>query len=137
MSDAPRQSRRIHRALRALAMQIPAIRRVVEEKREAQRQLALLKNASTYLQLEGTAYSRYALPLEYPPSRDMRPRWGYSRPLIPTLLSWFESHAEDYRAFIADMRRYGRELQDVPRTLDAARLPTPAWMGRSEEHTSE
>ena len=59
----------------------------------------------------------------------MRPRWGYSRPLIPTLLSWFESHAEDYRAFIAEMRRYGSELQDVPHTLDAARLPMPAWMG--------
>ena len=167
------------RALRALALQIPQIRRLVdqksvaerafltitEEKNGAERALskiteeknaaekalleiteeknaahqskaelverlaALEATAARYEILPGTPYSRYALPLEYPPSRDMRARWGYSRPLIPQLLSWFESHADNYRGFIDMMRQYGTELADVPHTLDAAKLPMPAWLG--------
>jgi hypothetical protein len=80
-------------------------------------------------QLPGTQWCRYALPLEYPPSRDMRARWGYSRPLIPQLLLLFEGYADSYRTVIADMRRYGAELRDVPHTFDAAKLPMPGWMG--------
>jgi predicted O-methyltransferase YrrM len=79
--------------------------------------------------LPGTPYSRYALPLEYPPSRDMRARWGYSRPLIPSLHSWFASYADDYRAFISEMRTFGADLRDVAHTFDPALLPAPAWMG--------
>lgn len=32
--------------------------------------------------LPGTPYARYALPLEYPPSRDLRPRYGNTQPLL-------------------------------------------------------
>jgi len=38
-----------------------------------------------YEVLEGTPYSRYALPIEYMPSRDFQPRWGNTRPPIPML----------------------------------------------------
>src|SRR5882672_8634596 len=79
--------------------------------------------------LPGTPYSRYALPLEYLPSRNLSARWGYSRPLIPSLHSWFASHANDYRAFLADMRTFGADLRGVAHTFDVALLPAPAWMG--------
>src|SRR5208337_2315518 len=40
--------------------------------------------------LPGTPYSRYALPVEYMPSRDYRPRWGNEgkHPPIPMLMQW-------------------------------------------------
>ena len=79
--------------------------------------------------LPGTPYARYALPLDYPPSRDYRPRWGYGRPPIRSLYDWFASHADDYRAFISEMRRFGTDLKDLPHTLDPALLPTPGWLG--------
>jgi Methyltransferase domain len=79
--------------------------------------------------LPGTPYSRYALPLEYQPSRDLRSRWGYSRPPIPSLHAWFVSYADDYRAFISEMRTFGADLAGVAQTFDPALLPAPGWMG--------
>ena len=129
MNGTGAKDNQVYRALKALALRVPAIRRLVVQKVEAQRQLALLDDPSMYAELPGATEPRYALLLDYPPSREMRARWGYSRPPIPQLLTWFESHAEDYRAFIADMRGYGSELRDVPYAFDPAQLPMPAWTG--------
>lgn len=79
--------------------------------------------------LPGTEHARLAMPLEYPPSRDLRARWGFSKPPIEPLYSWFVSYADQYRAFLAEMRAYGRELLDVPIAFDAAKLPMPGWTG--------
>jgi len=79
--------------------------------------------------LPGTEYSRYALPLEYPPSRDLRPRWGYGRPPIAALYSWLAEHADAYRSFLGHMRTFGPDLTDVPYRFDPARLPLPGWTG--------
>lgn len=77
--------------------------------------------------LPGTEWSRYALPLEYPPSRDLRPRWGYSRPRIEPLYTWFMEYADDYRARLAKMNALVPELADVPQNFDSARPDMPAW----------
>lgn len=79
--------------------------------------------------LEGTPYSRYAIPLEYLPSRDLSPRWGYSRPTEPTLTNWFASNAANYRAILEEMRENARWLADIPAEFDEANLPSPAWGG--------
>src|SRR5882672_9347384 len=99
------------RALRALGLQIPQIRRLVEQKNAAEAALlnainaknaaeAALSNAlraktelaerlsapeprPEYEIMPGTPYSRYAIPIEYPPSRDFRPRWGFTHPREP------------------------------------------------------
>ena len=80
-----------------------------------------------YQILEGTRYSKYAIPLEYLPSRDFRPRWGYAQPRIQALDDWFRGHRLAYHSFLAEMRGHVGRLQDIPLTFDPQLLPTPAW----------
>lgn len=79
--------------------------------------------------LAGTEHSRYALPIEYPPSRDFQARWGNTRPPIPQLAAWFAEHEQSYRAFLRRMRDRALELKDVPKKLSNLLLPLPAWSG--------
>jgi hypothetical protein len=87
------------------------------------------REAAKYQVLEGTPYSRYALPLEYFPSRDFRPRWGYSHPPEPVLDAWFRAHTTNYLAFFSEMRKCAPKLADIPLEFDEANLPSPAWLG--------
>jgi predicted O-methyltransferase YrrM len=82
-----------------------------------------------YEMLPGTPYSRYAVPIEYPPSRDFNPRWGKTRPPIPQLYDWFTAYAAEYHQFLAMMRTAVQKMADIPHEFDAARLPIPAWGG--------
>ena len=79
--------------------------------------------------LPGTPYSRYAIPIEYLPSRDFNPRWGSSRPPIPELNAWFAAHVAEYKAFLAEMRMAAPRLADIPLQFAHAQLPSPAWGG--------
>ena len=82
-----------------------------------------------YETLPGTPYSRYALPIEYQPSRDLQPRWGSLRPPIPQLHAWFSAHAADYKVLFALMREKAPALAGIPMDFDEANLPLPAWRG--------
>jgi hypothetical protein len=79
--------------------------------------------------LPGTPYSRYALPMEYPPSRDLRPRWGNTQPLLAPMRDWIAPHQEEYRRWLDAISRRAPQLRRIPRDFDAARLPEPAWCG--------
>lgn len=83
----------------------------------------------TYEILPGTPYSRYAVPIEYPPSRDFKPRWGETKPPIPQLYDWFVDHAADYHAFLGKMKVSAQALSDIPHQFDPSLLPLPAWAG--------
>lgn len=74
-------------------------------------------------------YARYALPIEYPPSRDLRPRWGATRPPIQPLADWMRRHDTDYHAVLAAMREAAPILAGVAHQFDPAILPEPAWSG--------
>ncbi|SEK64615.1 Predicted O-methyltransferase YrrM [Bosea lupini] len=131
--------------LKAAALAIPEVRRLYSERDQARAELesarselALLRSGATAqpgqstsgLQiLEGTPYSRYGVPIEYLPSRDFAPRWGYSQPRIPSLDSWFRAHASDFNAFLGSMRELAPQLARVPLEFDEAKLPLPAWGG--------
>ena len=80
-----------------------------------------------YEVLEGTPYSRYALPLEYPPSRDFRPRWGFSQPRIRVLDDWFRANRGTYYPFLEQMRASARGLKSIPLEFSEETLPEPAW----------
>jgi hypothetical protein len=86
-----------------------------------------LSEASRYPQLPGTPYSQVAIPLEYPPSRDLQPRWGSTRPAITFFADWFDTR--DYRPLLDGVRAAADELQDIPKLFDPVNLPEPAWLG--------
>lgn len=79
--------------------------------------------------LPGTPYSRYALPIEYPPSRDLRPRWGNMQPLLQPIVDWIAPHQERYRGWLEAITRRASQLDKVSREFDPAKLPEPAWLG--------
>ncbi len=79
--------------------------------------------------LPGNAYARYALPVEYRPSRSLKPRWGVTQPPIESLAKWFGEHIRDYRGFFEEMLATLPDLADIPRQFSEADLPRPAWFG--------
>lgn len=54
-------------------------------------------------ELPGTKYSRYALPIDYVPSRDYAPRWGNTRPPIEPLADFFAAHVGRYESVFSKM----------------------------------
>lgn len=79
--------------------------------------------------LPGTEYARYAIPVEYLPSRDLTQRWGNKHPPIEALRSWFADHAGDYKNFLEKMRANAPFLADIPMLFSEDALPSPAWSG--------
>jgi predicted O-methyltransferase YrrM len=79
--------------------------------------------------LAGNPYARYALPIEYPPSRDLQPRWGYARPPIAALHDWFRAETARYRPFLDEMARCVASLRAIPLEYRPELLPEPAWFG--------
>lgn len=77
--------------------------------------------------LPGTEYSRYALPLDYLPSRDFRPRYGYLHEPIKPLADWFEAHAAAYTSFLTFMRSL--DISHIAVSMADSNLPNPAWIG--------
>ena len=83
--------------------------------------------AQEYLILEGTPYSKFAIPIEYPPSRDLQPRWGYSKPRIAVLDDWFRAHSGAYWELLSSMRPVAQGLASIPMEFNEKALPSPAW----------
>lgn len=90
---------------------------------------ASLRSTDQYETMPGNPYARIALPMEYPPSRDLRPRWGNTKPPIQPLVDWIAPHNADFRAILQEIDRRAPALQKIARDFDAARLPEPAWCG--------
>ena len=84
-------------------------------------------NGETLSILPGTLYSRYAVPLEYLPSRSYTARWGYSHGRIEPLAQWFAAHNDDYREFLGFLR--GLDLSRIPISLSPTQPLAPAWVG--------
>jgi predicted O-methyltransferase YrrM len=79
--------------------------------------------------LPRTPFSRFAMPLEHRPSRDLTPRWGASCPPIRQLEDWFRAHAAAYHALIREIRVSARALKGILVEFDPARPTEPAWHG--------
>jgi predicted O-methyltransferase YrrM len=79
--------------------------------------------------LPGTPYSRYAVPVDYVPSRQYEPRWGNTKPVIPILEQWFTEHISTYRDILDDMTANRDALASIAVDFDTRNLPQPGWFG--------
>lgn len=77
--------------------------------------------------LPGTVYSTVAIPLEYPPSRNFTPRWGYSQKPIEEISSFFGKSIDMYQEFILEM--FNLEISHIAHEYSPAMPSTPAWAG--------
>lgn len=77
--------------------------------------------------LPSTQYARYALPVDYLPSRDFRARYGNSHPPIKALESWFTAHAGAYSEFVRHMRSL--DVSHIAKSYDPRHPSRPAWTG--------
>ncbi|MGU3403374.1 class I SAM-dependent methyltransferase [Methylobacterium brachiatum] len=79
--------------------------------------------------LPGTPYCRYAIPVDYTPSRNYQARWGTTAPLIPALTDWFAGELDSHRKLIEEMRAELTQMSAVPLNFEEQNLPSPAWQG--------
>ena len=77
--------------------------------------------------MPGTEYSRYAIPLDYPPSRAFAPRYGYSHGKINSLANWFASYNNYYIEFLKYMRTL--DVSNIPVNLRSDSNLSAAWIG--------
>ncbi len=83
--------------------------------------------ASRNAMLPGTEYSRYAIPLDYLPSRDLRPRWGGMHPPIGPIATWIAEHDADYHRILRAMSDRAGLLAKIPLQFDRGAVD-PAWL---------
>jgi predicted O-methyltransferase YrrM len=144
--DREGRNKVIRQIAKRAAMLAPSIRRIVEQRdaalgRVAELQLCLnhaganesvpslaALGVKQYAMQPGTEYARYAIPLDYLPSRDLRPRWGTTLPPIAPIAAWVAEHDEDYRQILRAMADRANLLAKIPLQFDHRTLE-PAWFG--------
>ncbi len=127
-------------------MLAPPVRRIVEQRDAALGRVAELElrpnsaradkgatallamAASQYALLSGAEWARYAIPLDYLPSRDLRPRWGTTSPPIAAIAGWIAEHDANYHSILRAMAERADLLARIPLQFDHTTLE-PAWFG--------
>jgi len=79
--------------------------------------------------LPGTQYSHWLMPLDYLPSRDYQPRWGYTRPAHAGLEALFQSQAAEYWPRLERLGRLQTKFARIAHTFEQAVPGEPAWVG--------
>lgn len=79
--------------------------------------------------LPGSPYARYALPLDYPPSRDLRPRWGYQTPPHPQLSALFARDHAAFEARVNELRSLRPFLERIRSDYSGETAPEAGWVG--------
>ena len=79
--------------------------------------------------LPGTQYQSVMLPLDYAPSRDYQPRWGYTRPDHPGLVALLAANWPNYTECIQGLANLHADFARIADDLADAPAGQPAWVG--------
>jgi hypothetical protein len=79
--------------------------------------------------LPGAPFARFLAPLDYPPSLDYRPRWGWGRPSHAGLVRLFDRDRAGYWEVIRGVRELKPFLAAIPNRFIWERAPEPGWVG--------
>lgn len=89
---------------------------------------ALYDNDRLLAHLQATT-GKFYIPLEYPPSRDYQPRWGYTHPPHQGLINLMKDNSDDYLIIINKLVSLKPFLGKINQYFDHA-IPTEAgWIG--------
>ena len=84
---------------------------------------------SLYEILPGSEYAKFALPIDYLPSREFKPRWGYSHPPIEALTAFFTRYQKDYKELLSYLRSLNPNHIAPVLTPAIMQARQPAWLG--------
>jgi len=79
--------------------------------------------------LPGNRHARVLLPLDYPPSRLARSRWGTAQPRIPALVTLFDLGAPAQARMLDGLQRFKPELGRIGRRYSRRGPAVPGWLG--------
>lgn len=111
----------------ALREQCESLRASADALREECRSLRADSHALLAKMHPGREDSGVLLPLDYAPSRNLTPRWGFSRPPIPAIEALYSRHFDRYREVLAGIMDLGDYLRAIPQEFEHAQIPTPGW----------
>jgi predicted O-methyltransferase YrrM len=83
----------------------------------------------TVLKLLQSLAPERTIRLDYPPSYDFSPRWGYRTPPHQGLIELFARHRDEYRRVFDDLVRLAPWLAKINKVYSHARGGEPAWYG--------
>jgi len=72
---------------------------------------------------------KFVIKLDHPPSRDYRPRWGYTHPVHPGLVNLFNKNREGYNEILSNLASLKPYLSKINRNYSHARPEEPGWLG--------
>ena len=71
---------------------------------------------------------KYYMALEYPPSRDYQPRWGYTKPPHPGLSKLFQKDFENHCQIFENIGKLKPFFDQINLYFDHEKSGEPAWM---------
>ena len=84
---------------------------------------------NTLVRLPGSIWAKYLLPIDYAPSRNYAPRWGYSKQVLQDIHQKFLNRSSMYIDLVGRMKIHASSMRNIPLEFDEQNLPMPAWTG--------
>jgi hypothetical protein len=79
--------------------------------------------------LPGNEHAKYAMPLDYPPSRSLRPRWGDGRPAHAGLTALLDRNRAHYKSVIEEVRTLQPFFKEIKANYSSETASEAAWTG--------
>lgn len=80
-------------------------------------------------QLPASPYAKYLLPMDYPPSRCLSPRWGHARPALLLLSAILDRNHKSYLSLISELRTLVPFLRRINPNYSWETAQEPGWIG--------
>jgi hypothetical protein len=101
-----------------------ALPELEDQIREIRQLLVEILKVPHFLERKG-----FVMLLEYPPSRDYRPRWGYTHPPHPELTALCAKNRSNYIKRFEELTQLKPFLLQINSNFSEAQLGEPGWMG--------
>ncbi len=95
---------------------------------DIQKSLTLLSSPEQLIPKLNAYTGKHYMALEYPPSRDYQPRWGYTHPPHPGLSQLFHQNFDDYCKILERLAKFKPFFNNINLEFDHEKPGEPAWL---------